>query len=193
MDERLIRDARAVKRRRLNFPTLWLFTDSARLPDPLPAIARLPRGIAGVVFRHDDAADRLGLGRKIARLCRARRIPLVVAGDARLAAALGAGLHLRNGRRPPLRMMRPLTASAHDPASLRRATRAGAGLVFLSPAFPTVSHPGLPALGAVRWVAAARRSRVPVLALGGMKGASLRALGKYCAGVGAIGALTSGQ
>ena len=70
---------------------LWLFTDMVRLPDPFAAVSRLPRG-AGVVLRDDRDADRL------ARLCRARGLALVVAGDARLAARLGAGLHLRDGR-----------------------------------------------------------------------------------------------
>src|ERR1041384_7766902 len=100
MDSRLLAWAFASRRRGPKLPRLWLFTDARRLPDPRPAIARLPRGLAGVVLRHDAEPGRAMLGRDIARICRARRLALVVAGDARLAAVLGAGVHLRGGRWP---------------------------------------------------------------------------------------------
>ncbi|MBU6500072.1 MAG: thiamine phosphate synthase, partial [Rhodospirillales bacterium] len=121
----------------------------------------------------------------ISRLCRARRIALVIAGDWRLAAALGAGLHLRRGRRiGARRRWKLLTSSAHGAVELRRARRAGA-IAFLSPAFPTTSHPGAAALGAVRWNALARPGAA---ALGGIDGHSARRLRFSCA-AGAIGAL----
>ncbi len=97
MDRKLLARARAVKAARRSSVPLWLFTDARRLPDPLAAAARLPRGLAGVVLRHDGEPGRAALGRALARLCRRRRLALVVAGDVRLAAALGAGVHLRNG------------------------------------------------------------------------------------------------
>jgi thiamine-phosphate pyrophosphorylase len=163
------------------------------MADPVAAASHLPRGLAGVVFRHDDHPERLRLGRKLARVCRLRRLVLVVAGDVRLARALGAGVHLRGGFWPgPLRPPRhfPVTSSAHSAADLRRAARAGAGLAFLSPAFPTASHPGSPALGPVRWSGLARQARVPVAALGGIDGANVRRLArKHCHAAGAIGAL----
>ncbi len=110
MDGRLLDWGLAVKAaRRGPVPSLWLFTDAARLPDPCAAVARLPKGAAGVVLRHDADPDRPALGRALARLCRVRRLCLVVAGDTRLAAMLGAGVHLRDGRRPG---PRPPAASA---------------------------------------------------------------------------------
>lgn len=193
------REATREPSRRL--PVLWLFTDRQRLPDPLAAVARLPRGRAGVVLRHDGDPGRAALGRALARVCRARRLVLVVAGDVRLAAALGAGVHLRGGRWPDggrpgrIRRGRPravrlLTSSAHTPAELRRARRAGADLAFLSPAFPTASHPGAPSLGAVRWAALARRAGLPVAALGGVAGGTVRRLPRgLCRAIGAIGGL----
>jgi thiamine-phosphate pyrophosphorylase len=162
------------------------------MADPLAAAARLPRGLAGVVLRHDNEPGRARLGRALARICRTRRLALVVAGDARLAAALGAGIHLRGGRWPGLvRLHRsPVTSSAHSLPELRRAARAGAALVFLSPAFATASHPDAAAVGPVRWAALAGRVRLPVLALGGITGASVRRLPRHlCRGAGAIGAL----
>ncbi|MBB5373877.1 thiamine phosphate synthase [Acidocella aromatica] len=191
MDSRLIAWARSVKRHEL--PPLWFFTDSLRAPDPLAVIARLPPGLCGVVFRHDDAPSRLTLGKQVARLCRARRLALVVAGDPRLAAALGAGLHLRGGRqtgwiRPPgLR-----TASVHNAVQAVRARRAGVDAVFISPVFLTASHPGAEVLGSRGWHRLACLVRpITPFALGGINGATIRALGRSCAGAGAIEALFS--
>jgi thiamine-phosphate pyrophosphorylase len=200
MDARLLAWAHAAAGRpgpTRRLPKLWLFTDARRLPDPRLAAARLPRGLAGVVLRHDGEPGREALGRDLARICRARRLALVVAGDARLAAALGAGVHLRSGRWPcrvrPAFMCRGhvlITSSAHGPADLRRATRAGAGIAFLSPAFVTASHPGGAALGPTRWLRMARSARLPVAALGGIDGASIRRLpATVCKAIGAIGAL----
>ena len=172
-------------------PPLWLFTDSRRLPDPRASVARLPRGLAGVVFRHDDHPDRARLGRDLARICRARRLILVVAGDVRLAAALRAGVHLRGGRWPgPLRTRGMVTSSAHGRMDLRRAARAGVRIAFLSPVFATASHPDVPPLGPIRWAALARCARITVAALGGTDGTSVRRLPRrLCRCVGAIGAL----
>ena len=142
-------------------PRLWLFTDDRRLPDPRTSVARLPRGKAGVVLRHDRDPGRATLGRELARICRARRLVLVVAGDVRLAADLRAGVHLRGGRWPgPLRRGGLVTSSAHSIPDVRRALAAGAGLVFLSPIYLTASHAGAPGLGPVRWAAMARAAMV---------------------------------
>jgi thiamine-phosphate pyrophosphorylase len=174
-------------------PRLWFFTDSLRLADPRASIAALPRGKAGVVLRHDRDPDRLSLGRDVARICRTRRLVLVVAGDARLAAALQAGVHLRGGYWPgPLRSRGLVSSSAHTVADMRRARRAGANLVFLSPAFPTASHAGASALGPLRWAALARRGdpASAIAALGGIDGRSVKRLPRdLCQAVGAIGAL----
>ena len=168
---------------------LWLFTDALRLADPRAAVARLPKGLAGVVLRHDGEPDRQRLAYDVARLCRARRLVLAVAGDWRLASALGAGLHLRGGRRPAgaPRRLRAWTSSAHDVAELRRARLAGA-MALLSPAFATRSHPGAAAIGAVRWGLTARRGG-GAGALGGIEGATVQRLPRrWCQGVAAIGA-----
>jgi len=184
----------AVSRRRPRLPVLWLFTDSRRLPDPRPAAALLPKGLAGIVLRHDTEPGRAALGRDLARICRCRRLALVVAGDVRLACALRAGVHLRGGRWPlPLRPPRgPVTSSAHNSLELARARRAGADLVFLSPAFATASHPaaGL-GLGPLRWNRLAGRADLAVAALGGIDGRSVRRLATHrCRAIGAIGALS---
>jgi thiamine-phosphate pyrophosphorylase len=201
MDQRLIAWARSVKARRRrttqrDIPVLWLLTDARRVPDPLPSAARLPKGLGGVLLRHDGEPSRAELGRALAALCRQRRLALVVAGDVRLAHALRAGVHLRGGYwRSPLRPKRgPVTSSAHNRGELLRARRAGATLVFLSPAFATTSHPSARALGPLRWARLCQTGGregggLPTLALGGVHGSTVRRLGTRCAGAGAIGAL----
>ncbi len=164
-------------------------------------LQRLPAGLCGVVFRHDEIKDRAALGRAVAKICKARRLTLVVAGDAKLAAALHAGLHLRGGRRG-LSIPRggcraqsiprggcraqsipnsPLTASVHNEAQLRQARRAGAKILFISPVFPTASHPGGAVLGARGWRRLARLAGAATPgALGGMDLRRMRALGRAC-------------
>jgi thiamine-phosphate pyrophosphorylase len=60
------------------------------------------------------------------------------------------------------------TAPVHDLEEIRAAEAAGAALVFLSPVFPTRSHPGAPVLGPEGFAALARQTKLPVVALGGM-------------------------
>jgi thiamine-phosphate pyrophosphorylase len=176
---------------RPQLPRLWLFTDDQRLPDPRAAVARLPRGRAGVVLRHDQDPWRPALAQDLAAICRNRRLVLVVAGDPRLAAKLGVGVHLRGGRWAiPARYPGTVTSSAHSIPDLRRAHRAGADLVFLSPAFPTASHPGATGLGPFRWAAMARRSGARIAALGGIDGQTVKRLpARLFQAIGAIGAL----
>lgn len=193
MDQKLVAWARAVKSRNrtkpgIALPPLWLFTDSARGAG-LDAIAALPRGLCGVVFRHDADPDRPALLRAAARLCRARRLLLTVAGPGPLPP--GAGRHLRSGQRPAATRPAPwTTSSAHTGADLVRATRIGVRGAFLSPAFPTASHPGAPGLGPRRWSALARHTAIPLFALGGITGQTARHLPKITRGGAAIAALT---
>ena len=178
------------------WPRLWLLSDQARLPDPRAAMRRLPKG-AGVVARDLPA----GLLPAVARLARQKGLTLLVAGDGRAALASAAGLHVPDRRAttgllPFLRARRGrrrhsiLSLAAHGGAAgAARARRLGVDVVFLSPLFPTASHPGAPALGALRWAALARALALPCMALGGVNAAKLRAVPRRAAGVAAIGGL----
>ncbi|HYM33208.1 MAG TPA: thiamine phosphate synthase [Candidatus Cybelea sp.] len=167
-------------------------TDERRLPDPVPAIRRLPRG-SGVIFRNYGDASRRALAAVIAPICRERRIMLLVAGDAVLAAAVRAdGVHWPEASmRRPRRRMRPrwiVSVAAHSLPAIRRAR--GADQVLLSPVFATASHPGAEPLGTLRFAALCRRSGVPVVALGGIDDGSAQRLRPAShAGFAAIGAL----
>ena len=153
--------------RRQPLPRLWLMTDERQQEALWTALARLPRG-AGIVFRHYTLSPRArrALFERVRRIARRRGLVLVVAGAERLAAD---GVHNRRGRGLA-------TASAHDLGELRRAERAGADLVFLSPVFATRSHPGGRSLGRARFGLIAAQARVPVVALGGIDARKARGL-----------------
>src|SRR5882672_8842222 len=75
-------------------PYLWLMTDVVRVPDPVAAIGRLPRG-SGVIIRHTDRSGLRALAERLLPLCRQKHLMCLIAGDWRLAADLRAhGVHL---------------------------------------------------------------------------------------------------
>ena len=148
-------------------PRLWLMTDE-RLGDRLlDAVARLPEG-AGIVFRHYSLAEpeRRALFEAIRQ---AAPGPVILAGPAALASAWGAnGSHGRH--------VGATTAPVHDLREIRAAEAAGASLIFLSPVFATRTHPDAPVLGPAGFASLARQTDLPVIALGGMTGASAETL-----------------
>ena len=158
--------------RRQPLPRLWLMTDE-RLGEGLwPALDRLPQG-AGIVFRHYGLAEaeRRRMFDRVAAAARRRSLMLLLAGPAAQAAAWGAdGSHGR-GRGPGLR-----SAPVHDLAEIRAAERDRAALLFLSPVFATRSHPEARPLGPTRFNFLARRTQLPVIALGGMDDVRVRRL-----------------
>lgn len=138
-------------------------------------MAALPRG-AGVVAR-GLAPGLLG---PVARLARRRGLRLIIAGDGRAALALGVGLHLPD-RRASAGLMPFLLARRARPGHLilamaahggqrgaARARRLKPDCLFLSPLFPTQSHPGAPVLGPLRWASLAQGLPAPCMALGGI-------------------------
>lgn len=161
-----------------------MMTDSNRLPDPIPAIAALPRHSA-VILRHYDVPDREPLARALAAHCRRRHVRLLIGGDPRLAFVVGAdGWHVPEwmARRGPGAWRcwrRPdwtVTAAAHSVAGLWRAAAIGADAALLSPIFPTASHPQATPIGALRFAAWCRLSPLPVYALGGVSAKGARRL-----------------
>jgi len=178
---------------RSRLPAFIYIADRGRTGDPGAVVERLPAGGA-VLLRDYAARDRQAVARRLARTCRRRRLAFIVAGDERLARAVGAdGLHLPEHRtlHRPAAVRRPgtiMTAAAHDLTALRRAAAAGADAALVSPVFPTASHPDARTLGPVRLAALARRSALPVYALGGIDArTAARLRGTGVAGIAAIG------
>jgi len=166
-------------------PRLWLMTDERLGDGLLDCVARLPEG-AGIVFRHYSLAEvaRRNLFDKVRR---AHSGMLLLAGSS--AQALHWGGDGSHGRGPGTGFR---SAPVHDYAQIRAAERNRASVLFLSPAYPTLSHPGAPALGTARFAWLARRTVLPVIALGGMneaRGKRLASFGAYgWAGIGAFAA-----
>jgi thiamine-phosphate pyrophosphorylase len=145
-------------------------------------------------LRHTDARTRAALGRALAAIARARGLLLLVAGDARLAAIIGAhGLHLpesRAGEAAHWRALKPswlITAAAHSARGLIVARRAGADAALLAPVFETPSHPEREPLGLLRVRLMTARAGLPVYALGGVNAQTiLRLKDANLAGIAAI-------
>ena len=129
----------------------------------LPALARLPKG-SGLLFRHYGLAkaERRALFKAARAIARKRRVVVLLAGSVREVSTM---------KRTSLK-----TASVHTVRELIAADRARADLIFVSPVFPTRSHPGERTLGRSGFATLARRAKVPVIALGGMNARRARTL-----------------
>ena len=154
---------------RPRYPSLWLMTDE-RMGDALfCALGRLPPH-SGVVFRHYSLSpvERRLLLKRVRRITRARALTLVIARPDGVGTAHGVhGTPRGSGLR---------TWPAHDRREAVRGARAGAALLFVSPLFPTRSHPGAAAIGPSRAAAFGRGLGLPLIALGGMTSRRFRAI-----------------
>lgn len=164
-------------RARHPLPRIWLMTDERLGDGLLQAVKRLPRG-SGIVFRHYsmEPSERRRLFRQVRAVARAKRHMLLLAGHPARAAAWGAdGSHgLFRGKVSAPHLTR--SVAVHNFKELKAAEQCGADLIFVSPVFPTRSHPGARTLGVAGYGLLARAARMPVIALGGMSAAALRRL-----------------
>lgn len=175
-------------------PRAWFMTDPKRTPHPELVAARLPAGF-GVIFRHFGALDRHEAGNRLARICRFRRLVLLVSADTDLARAIGAdGVHWPEARLSGVRRRSQdwiETASAHSRAAIARAARLGADAAIFSPVFesagPSVGRP----IGALAFRSISRAALLPVYALGGIKAGNAARISAQTAGWAAIDAVMS--
>jgi len=157
---------------------LILMTDDGIDADWVENATALPRGSA-VIVRHRDAQARERLVRELIGCCRPRGVRVLVADDASLALRARAdGVHLPERgmmQAPGARRLRRnwvISTSVHGAASVARALRLPVDVLLASPFMPTRSHPGAPALGAVRLASLIPGRSMPVYALGGIDGAN---------------------
>lgn len=165
---------------------MLFLTDPGRIADPVAALTRLPRqanGRLGMIFRHFGAPDRLETAKKLKKLCAKRHWPLLIGADSALAARIGAdGVHLPErlaAKAQTLKRRRPtwiVTAAAHNPRPLKRA--AGLNALLVSPVFPTESPSakGKKPLHRRGLASAARHTKTPIYALGGVNGKTIKHL-----------------
>ena len=153
--------------RQTPWPRAWLMTDERMGEQLWTAIDRLPVKHAGIVFRHyaTPAEARASLARRIADLCHRRSLALAIAADCDLARALGADL-VHNPTSPTHGL--PFSRAVHSIGEAEAARAEGAALVFVSPVYPTTSHPGGKSLDPELALEIAKAAGVPAIALGGM-------------------------
>ncbi|MDG5747863.1 thiamine phosphate synthase [Qipengyuania sp. XHP0207] len=151
-------------------PLLWLLSDARNDGGLEEALRALPER-SGFVFRHyhlDPEARRTRFDELVA-IARACGHVVILSGSEDWGAdghygapeSLGSGLRL---------------ATAHDGEEIEAAVEAKADGIFLSPVFPTASHPGGATLGPMGFSVLAQQSPVPVIALGGMNADRAREL-----------------
>jgi len=131
------------------------------------AIDRLPTEQAGIVFRHylTPPEVRAALAARIANICHRRSLTLGIAADPDLAWSTGADF-IHNPSSIPADL--PFSRSVHSLGEAAAARIDGASLVFVSPVYPTSSHPGRKALYRPLALRIAKAAEIPALALGGM-------------------------
>ena len=151
--------------------SLAFLTDHRQAHKSDVIIRTLPGG-TGVILREYDDPKRRARAHRIAALCRRYGLVFYVGGDLSLAYETKAdGLHAPSwmaGRlkQKPRGLM--LSVACHEARDLETADNLGADSVFLSPVFATNSHPGKDYLDTNEFLELASKSRVPVLALGGV-------------------------
>lgn len=179
----------------VHLPSLIFLTDDVRTPDPLIAIAALPRG-ALVILRARNSLRRSALAHEASRIARANGLLLSVAGDVALAREIGASIHLSQAEIAQAAEIRArqdnrlLTAAAHDRQAVEQAQQMGVDAALLSPIFETRSHAGLGGIGIEELRSIARATHLPLYALGGVDQNNVAQLSDIpLAGIAAIGAL----
>src|SRR5262249_41763665 len=170
----------------------------AHLPLLEVVTAALEAGCRWVSLREKalPAAHREALLQRLVARASAHGAMAMVHGDIAAAAKAGAGgIHLSRTAqvaeaRTVLGLGRLIGVSAHDETEIAVAATAGADYVTVSPILPSESKPGYgPALGFDGLAAIARRSPLPVIALGGITASSACA----CLAAGAAGIAVMGE
>jgi thiamine-phosphate pyrophosphorylase len=164
--------------KRQTLPAVWLISDRRNDTVLEHVLMRLPRG-SGFIFRHyhlPPAARRARFD-ALAKIARSRQHLVALSSDAATARSWGADAAYGP---PRLLAKGPATLrliTAHSLREIAQAKRARADAVLLSPVFPTRSHPGGKPLGPLLFRMLAARSKVPVIALGGMNRHRARRIG----------------
>jgi len=139
----------------------------------------LEAGVEAVLIREKTltSARLLALAARLRAMTTACAARLIIHTQADVAAAVDAdGVHLAASDIGSIASVRrwlndpakTVSVSCHHADELAAATQAGADYVFLSPVFPTASHPGAAHLGLDQFESLAVQSSLPVVALGGI-------------------------
>jgi len=167
---------------RVSPPSLTLITDSSRYPDDLLFSVMekaLKHGLDAILIREKElsSAKFLALASRVRALTSAYGAALYIHTQVDIAAAVDAdGVHLASGDISNITAVRSwlndpaktVSVSCHNLQEIKLAEKFSADFLFLSPVFPTASHPGAEHLGVKTFIDMASQSAVPVIALGGV-------------------------
>jgi len=170
----------------VNIPSpikLLLITDSKRFDNQQAMLNCIDKALEGGVDtillreKHLDSAKLLSLASKLRILTEQHHAKLMIHSQADIAKAVNAdGVHVDAKSISEMKQIKQwlgdaflVSASCHDAVELTHAENQGADFCFLSPVFPTQSHPGAPSLGAEQFLNLASQVNMPVIALGGIE------------------------
>ncbi len=162
---------------------LVLITDSKRFDNQQAMLDCIEQAMQGgvdtIILRekHLDSAKLLSLASKMRILTKNQPVRFIVHSHADIAKAVEAdGVHVDAQSIQEIKQIKQwlngdylVSASCHNEEELKHAESQGADFCFLSPVFPTLSHPGAPCLGAEKFLTLASSVNIPVIALGGIE------------------------
>lgn len=138
----------------------------------------LQGGVDTILLREKmlDSAKLLALASSVRALTTKHHARLMIHSQADIAKAVNAdGVHVDAASIAEIGQIKTwsnhellVSASCHNHEELTLAQQQGADFVFLSPVFPTLSHPGAPSLGAKEFIRLSKQMNIPVIALGGI-------------------------
>lgn len=184
---------------------LLLITDSKRFETHADMLAVLEKAMQGgvdtILLREKalDSAKLLALASKLRVLTHQYQSKLMIHSQADIAKAVDAdGIHVDASSIKDIAKIKIwlnndmlVSASCHGEGELKQAEQQGANFAFLSPVFPTQSHPGAPSLGAKAFLETAAKVEIPVIALGGIEEENIPSL--LGAGVATMGGILNAQ
>ncbi|MDQ6990111.1 MAG: thiamine phosphate synthase [Mariprofundaceae bacterium] len=190
----------------IELPQLTLITQCSRLPSTEAFFSCLQQALDGgvkqVLVRENDmdSSHLLSFSSRVRTMTNDYQAKLIIHSQADIAQAVGAdGVHVSRmnmGEIPAIRQWFStsdilISAACHNLAELKQAEHWGADYVFLSPVFPTKTHPESKALGVDSFEQLAASSSLPVIALGGIDEKNRSQLARYPVAV--IGALLDAE
>jgi len=166
----------------LPLPRLTLITDTRLIANEAlfqQLEVALKAGLDAVLIREKemDSARLLAFSSRVRKLTQQYQSKLIIHSQADIGRAIGAdGIHLATKDMHEIPDMRSwlqndnmsISVSCHNAEELQQAYFYGADFAFLSPVFPTQSHPDAPAMGKDNFILLAQSSPLPVIALGGI-------------------------
>jgi len=167
------------RRAQLRIARLYFVTDDATPEESLPALIRdvVAGGVEMVQLRRKgvDVAELAELARECRTICHDQGALFLIDDHVELAAAVGAdGVHIGQTDLGPIEARAQLGADAliglstHSSEQVLRAANQPVDYLSAGPVHATPTKPGRPAVGFEHVTAAAMRSNLPVVAIGGL-------------------------